>query len=197
MSSGVARPANRDAVGDVVAQCGVFCPRLEMVSVQARRVALAAVTTCPAIAVKDGTTPTLVLGLAPLGTACGSRAALPIGMRRPDQMRVARRGASHSLDSGTDGRAMGVGQRTAAQRCGDLVALLLRGYPPCCRRLSRSRCADLRSRILALSGIGMQVRPGRSAGAGAEPLTAPTIGLPALFADTSRHKPHLTGESCC
>ena len=206
MRSGMAVVAERDAVRDVVPQIRMRRPRLDVVDVdpildraltrRGRRTEPAAATSMP-VALEHGTVEGPVLRAAVVGLPYWRRPALPVRMRRTDQVIVGRRHAPGALHAGTDVRTPFGTEHAPRKRLADGALLALRHRPTRCG-LPLTGGTDLRSHVDSLRRVQIgAVRPARAARTRAEAQTTTTgadrlIRPLALLANPSIHKPHLT-----
>jgi hypothetical protein len=178
----VARRAERNAVGRLIAQRRVLGPRLQMVRVQLAASLRPAILAGPIVALHDGCSERLVERVAVVSSACRSCSALPVRMRWADQVVIARRLNTSLPQPVADRDLVTVGERPAAQGLGDVIPLLGGHNSPSSRRLSLSRSGNPRPRSRRFGGIVGKVSRHRPARARAELQAPPNVGLAALIA---------------
>lgn len=185
MSSGMATAANRHAIADRVAEAGMFSPCFDVVGVQSRRIAGAAIDARPVVAVEDGPTPCLVRGIGEVGRARWPRSTLPVGMCGADQVGVPGRDAAGCVYTCADSSSVLIGERPPGECSGDVVALRLWQHTSCGRGFAAAGGGDLRAGTFALGRVADAVLPRRSARARAKALApiGEAVRGSALFTD--------------
>lgn len=197
MPSVMAGRAERDAVRRLIAQRGVFRPRLQMVRVQFAASLRAAILTRPVVAIHDCRAESLVKRVAVVSGSRWPRSAPPVRMRRPDQMVVARRLNPCFSQPVADCRSVVGGERFAAQGLSNFAPLLGGQRSACGRRFSLSGSGNPRPSRLRFCRVARKVPRHRATRARAELQTAPNVRLAALVAGSSvilRHSFNHSGK---
>lgn len=196
MPSRMAWRAEGQAVLWVVPKVGSFRPSLQVMCVESSA-ALAAVLACPVVSGHNRSPERLVVGVREVGLSRRRVASLPVGMCRPDEVRVLRWDAAGKTDAGADRRAVFCGEFSATESPTDVLPLRIGEHSSSGGRLASPGRADLRTGTFRFGRVRGQIAPGRRAGVRAEPLTSASVLVSALLANPSRHKPKFTTEDRC
>ncbi len=190
MSSVVAWGTERDPIGGVVPSVAILSPRDHVVNLQLAAPA-SAVLARPVVTPKASVPERDVPRVPEVCIPERAMSASPVGV--VGATHDAYRGPATSLTDPSANRGSVLRrQRSSCQRVGYGSPLLWRRNPAQRRWLPLASRRNLRSRRVRLGRAVVDVRPRLTAGVRAEPLAACSIGGPALFTDSSRHKTEYT-----
>lgn len=197
MSSLVAMSTKQYAIGRVISSVGGFTPRNVVVHFEAALLR-SAVLTCPAIALSHSSPESLVSGVGVVGMPGGLMAASPVGVRRPNEVRVPGRYAPGSFDASTDCRAVRRRKTPATKSLRYVLSLCVGNDATRSCRSARPSRGYLGSGCVEFCGVVSQIRPDSAARARTKidaSTLIPSTALVAVALANCRHNNGLTHEA--
>lgn len=198
MPSVMARRAERNAVGRIIAQGRVFSPRPQMVRVEFSTGLLPAILARPTVTFHHGRTECLVERVGVVGASCWPSASLPVRMCGADQMLIARRFHASVTHAEPDSELVFCGERPASQSLGDIGSLAFGNDTARRCWFPKSGSGDLFPRRRTLRGIVRKVTGHRPTGTRTKLKSAANVRTAALITGSllnSRHPDNLSGKA--